>query len=352
MQPDRWEVGSDFQWPGLPRPGDSPAVPWTSGLLLSSGRDALRLALAVGVGRRGWRRLWVPEYFCQHVVAALVRPGLELRVYPDDPLRRVPDLPDACPGDAILVMNYFGLREALEVPRRDGVEIIEDHSHDPTSAWAASSSADFCVASMRKTVPVADGGVLWSPLGHALPAPPRLTPQRRRTAATKLAAMILKTMYLDGHEVEKSAFRVLARRGERGFAVPAVSAMSPVSRAILASFPIDAWRRARIGNHEALRSHIAGVGLGRVPLPAGPDGVPFSCVLVTDTPESRETVRHHLIKGRIYPAVLWPLERPVLAISDEARDLSRRMLSIPCDARYGAEDMQRTGDVLREAGQG
>jgi hypothetical protein len=73
---ERWENGSEFHWLGLregPRSGD---VPWSRGLLLFSGRDALRLVLRTGATRRGWRRLWVPDYFCQHVVAATVRPDL------------------------------------------------------------------------------------------------------------------------------------------------------------------------------------------------------------------------------------------------------------------------------------
>lgn len=349
MHPDRWETGSEFHWPGLPTPGGAGPVPWASGLLVSSGRDALRLALELGVQERGWRRLWVPEFFCQHVTAALARPGLELRPYPDHPLRLVPDMPDAHRGDAVLVMNYYGLRQAYRVPHRDGVEIIEDHSHDPSSSWAASSTADFCVASLRKTLPVTDGGVLWSPTGHVLPPAPLLTAQRQRAAATKLAAMILKAMYLDGHPVEKAEYRALALRGERGLAVPSVSSISAVARAILGSFPVDTWRQARAANHALLASLLAQVEWLRVLAPAGSDGVAFSCVVVSDSAERRERMRRRLVEASVFPAVLWSLERTVLPVSREARALSRRVLSIHCDGRYGPADMLRIGDVFTRA---
>jgi hypothetical protein len=346
MDPDHWEIGSEFHWPGLPTLNAVAAVPWSSGLLVSSGRDALRLVLALGVQQRGWRRLWVPEYYCQHVMSALIRPGLELRTYPDHPLRRVPDVPDACPGDAILVMNYFGLRPAFAVPRRDGVEIVEDHSHDPTSPWAASGTADFCIASLRKTIPLSDGGVLWSPLGHALPPEPHLTKQRKQAAATKLSAMILKGMYLEGHGIDKASFRALAQRGERGLAVPGVSSMSHVARAILGSFPVAAWTRARATNHAVLTSLLAQVGWARVLAPADGDSVPFSCVVVVDSAQLRERARRHLIAANIFPAVLWPLEQTVMPIGHEARDVSRRLLSVHCDGRYGTPDMLRIGEIL------
>jgi hypothetical protein len=347
MHPDRWEIGSHFHWSGLFAPGEAPLVPWSTGSLVSSGRDALRMTLAVGARAHGWRHLWVPDYFCQQVVAALAQTGLELRVYPDNPLRRVPDLPDARPGDAILVMNYFGLREGFGALRRDGVGLIEDHSHDPTSAWAFTSGVDFCVASLRKTIPLPDGGVVWSPLGHELPPEPREGAQRQRTAATRLQAMILKAMYLDGHPVKKADFRAIADRAERDLAVPSVSAMNALSRGVLASFPIDLWRRRRAANHAALVEALAGLGWGQVLGPVGRGGAPFSAALIVDTPERRERVRTRLVDARIYPAVLWPLESPVVAVGDEARTFSRRMLSIPCDARYETADMRRIAEVLR-----
>lgn len=303
------------------------------------------MVLDLGVAERGWRRLWVPEYFCQRVVAALVRPGLELRAYPDHPLRDAPELPDARRGDAILVMNYYGLRRAFAAARRDGVDIIEDHSHDPTSAWAAASSADFCIASLRKTIPISDGGVLWSPGNCALPPPPLLTAQRRRTAATKLSAMILKAMYLEGRPVGKATFRALAQRGERGLAVPAVSSMSEVARATLGSFPISAWRWARAENHAALRSILGRVPWLRVLEPEGVV-VPFACVLVVESADRREHVRRLLIDNAVFATVHWPLERTVLPVGDEARELSRRMLTIHCDGRYAPRDMVRIGEII------
>jgi hypothetical protein len=351
MIPARWENGSDYHWPGLPVAGHEQAAPWPSGLLLFSGRDALRLLLRHGVQNRGWRRLWVPEYYCQLVTAALVRPDLELLPYPDHPLRNTPALPSARRGDAILVMNYFGLRSALHTPHQDGVDVVEDHSHDPWSPWAQESTADFCIASLRKPLPLSDGGVLWSPRDHALPPQPPLTAQRRRAAATKLTAMILKAMYLEGHAVDKADYRALAIRGERGLARPGISAMSNVARALLDAFPVGFWRQARTANHALVSSLISQTGWARVLAPAEGAGVPFSVVVLTETAERRERIRASLIAANVFPAVLWQLEKTVLPVGDEPRALSRRLLSIHCDGRYEARDMQRIGELLARSGE-
>jgi hypothetical protein len=349
MHPDRWEVGSHHHWPGVPPPGDSPLVPWSAGRLLSSGRDALRMALALGSQAHGWRRLWVPDYFCQHVVASLLLSGLELHTYPDDPRRRSPEPPDARRGDVILAINYFGLRDGPGMPRPENVGLIEDHSHDPTSAWAFESGADFCVASLRKTVPLPDGGVVWSPVGHGLPPAPRQTAQRRRTAATRLQAMILKAMYLGGHPLEKADYLAMADRAEQELHRPDLCAMSAASRVVLASFPIDAWRRARVENHSILLDAIAGLDWIGALGPAAPGGAPFSVALVLDSAERRDRVRARLLERRIYPAVLWPLDAPLVPVGEAARDLASRFLSIPCDARYSGADMARVGEILRAA---
>jgi hypothetical protein len=345
---ERWENGSDFQWWGLPEGPRSGEVPWSCGLLLFSGRDALRLVLAMGAAERGWRRLWVPDYFCQHVLAAMQRPDLEMLMYPDNPLRAAPQLPEARAGDVVFVMNYFGLRTRPDLRVPDGVEIIEDHSHDPGSAWAQGSRADFCVASLRKTLPISDGGVLWSPLGHRLPPAPPLTEQRRRAGATKLSAMMLKAMYLSGLPVEKDRYRALALKGERALAYPAVCAMTEVSRGIVDSFPLDTWRRARRDNRDVLVEAMGSAKWARVLEPAG-DSVVFSFPFVVDTSQRRERIRARLIEANVFPTVHWPLEQTVLPVGNEALDISRRLLSIHCDGRYAVADMIRVAEVLKSS---
>jgi hypothetical protein len=122
--------------------------------------------------------------------------------------------------------------------------------------------------------------------------------------------------------------------------------MSHVARAILGSFPVAAWRSARAVNHVVLTSRLAQVGWARVLAPADGDSVPFSCVFVVDSAQLRERARRYLIAANIFPAVLWPLEQTVMPIGHEARDVSRRLLSVHCDGRYGTPDMLRIGEIL------
>ena len=65
---------------------------------------------------------------------------------------------------------------------------------------------------------------------------------------------------------------------------------------------------------------------------------PFSLVLLFDGSEERDRVRKALIEHQIYPAVLWNV--PDTA-SSEAKSFSRSMLSIHCDGRYTADDIEQ-----------
>ena len=75
-------------------------------------------------------------------------------------------------NDVVLAVNYFGVRAGepwQQWREKHACVLLEDHSHDPVSGWAQSSRADYAFSSLRKTMPVPDGAILWSPLGHPLP---------------------------------------------------------------------------------------------------------------------------------------------------------------------------------------
>ncbi|MEM9489576.1 MAG: hypothetical protein AAGC55_10555 [Myxococcota bacterium] len=348
---DRWEVGSLFHLARFAPGQDRGRCPWQehNGILLGSGRDALRLLLTSAA----CRRVWVPSYFCQEVVAAIASCPVTALVYPDSPLDSTRDL-SALPveaGDGILVMNYFGLRtsQALRLPERADITIIEDHTHDPCSPWALGSTADYCVASLRKLYPVPDGGVLWSPRGHSLPAPPALAPELCRASLDKLAGMILKGYYLDGHPVPKERFRGLLARGETALYGARISTITELSRDLLTAFPLAAWRAQRLAHFRRICDRFPAIAGVRLLKPTDPEQPPFVALVVFDDPASRDRVHRQLIDQRIYASALWPLDNPVLAgIPTEHRALAGRLFTIPLDMRYNPTDIDLVAEILAQ----
>lgn len=352
--PDRWEQGSEFHWLADVNVSDVARTWAPEGNLYASGRDAMRALLTYGREQLGWQRLWIPSYFCQEVVSALGSSGLSLQIYPDSPIELLCDFDQLSlrASDVLLQVNFFGLRSpSRKDPSRDFV-ILEDHTHDPWSEWAMNSSADWCVVSLRKTLPVPDGGMLWSPRAHPLPIPVLPKPECMYASLEKLAAMLLKHLYLQGYEISKETFRQLQISGERHILAEEISGMSIWTRELLKTFPIGLWRSKRRANHRVFTNALKGIDWLDVLQPSDPsNGVPFSGILVFDSMERRDHVRQCLIAANVYPAVLWPLEKPVLrGVPQEHIEFSRRMLSIHCDMRYDEIDMQRVAEMIRKFG--
>jgi hypothetical protein len=290
---------------------------------------------------------------CQHVVESLVATGTPCQVYEDAPTQAgpTPHTLTPAPKDVVLVVNYFGLRSsaALESLQLSGAALLIDHTHDPLSEWAHGDQADYAIASLRKTVPIPDGGVLWSPKGHPLPAAPEFTETRARAAQSKWKAMRLKGHYLAGELVNKADFRALASDGEADIARGAISGMVPTSQARLPSLPLGTWRTRRQSNHDALVTALQGAP-GLEVLTGTPEACPFSAYLVFEGAAMRGAVRAALIQACVYPAVLWPMDTPALkGIPEAHRALGDRTLSVHCDMRYSAADMTRVAAVILEA---
>lgn len=339
-----WEQGSDFHLVFVEKE-EPKSSPWSKNCLWGgSGRDVLKRLLTHGMQEQGWKRLWVPAYFCQDVNLAITACGIDVAVYPYGPEDRGNPLlkMDCLPGDVLLIVNFFGISKQIQygIGRRKLAAVIEDHTHDPWSGWSWSSDADWCFASLRKVLPLSDGGVLWSPRQHRMPPSRPFTRQRRDASLERLAGMALKGLYLGGCSIDKEIYRRLLISGEESIASGDPSDISAWAKSLLSTFPIDRWRGERRKNHLLVRNRLSGLPWLSVLGTDDEGGCPFSAILRFDTAERRDFVYRKLIRNRIYPAILWPLEKPaVTGIPDRYISLSRRLLSIHCDMRYDESDM-------------
>jgi hypothetical protein len=346
------EIGSEFHWDTAAllraeRPRRPEWLP-VRHALFATGSGALTALLRL-LAPRG--RLYMPSYFCMGVAEALSAeiPLAWYRHLPDGPEPRL-ETPNAAPGDVVLVQNLFGRGTRTPwdawAPAHPGVTIVEDHSHDPFSTWARTSTAAYAVASLRKTLPLPDGGLLWSPLGLDLPEP---AGGESPGASLKLAAMLLKAAWLDGRAVSKTDFRALQQAGERallGSAGPA----STVTRALLPLLDVAGMRDASSRNARALVAALPAPTTAWRLLGDAPAGAaPFRVQLVCASTGVRDALRDRLRRHGIFAPVHWPQDRAGLWSGDDAAaDLASRMLTVPVDHRCGPDDVRRVADALRE----
>jgi hypothetical protein len=334
-------------------------LPWLEGAsLCASGSHALAALVRWGVGGNGWRRVWLPSYYCPDVPAALmtaVGREVDLRAYSDATLWMSADLSsvEIAPGDVVVIANQLGVRAAPDTTAlaAAGAVIVEDHSHDLASSWALESTADYAFASLRKTLPIPDGGAVWSPSGRELPLEPDDDAQSAASgvAAERLAAALADRAGRTFATDDRLRFRALSRATAAPAGAAARHAISPVSRALLPQMPVRAWRERRRRNLAVVGEAASSASGVRV-LIAPDGGVAFALTLVFDTVAQRRTAQTRLAARAVVPTVLWPLDATRdWGVTEGDADLSSRILSIHGDQRYDDADMQRLAVILREA---
>ena len=340
------EFGSDFHFIApTPRAEKTLYDFYPRANLYADGRQALIHLYQT----QGWQRLWVPEYFCYEVVESLKQAGLDIRFYSDYPgytddsktLEAIQRNGYFKPTDAILRVNYFGTRSYRSSEKLSVAAVIEDHTHDLIGDWVKNSRADWCISSLRKSLPVPEGGILWSPAGLNLPKAPESSEENERIASIRWDAMKLKARYLAGEDVEKSAFRAGYVDTEDYFDTAGVCAIDESSREYLRTFDIQDWYRRKRENWDILKD-IKKDGV-KVLKPEDYGCYPFSLILQFDDINKRDIVRKALIEKCIYPAILWSV--PPTG-DGEVFVFSRTMLSIHCDARYSKEDILSMKSII------
>lgn len=322
------KFGSDYPIINDYKKGISVKQLYSNANYYASGRQAL-IDL---ISNNKWEKLWIPEYFCYDTLEGVKSTGIEIAFYKDYPgfddnesIRKL----KLKEGDVLLRINYFGMRDwrdeiSFKIP------VIEDHTHDLAGEWAMKSNADYCIASLRKCLPVCEGGMLWSPKKFALPKSPISTSENDRLASMRYEAMKQKRDFLDGNITDRRTFRRMYVESENMFATLPISKISMDSWNVVEELDIQDWNRRKKNNWEKLQC-LKEEGV-EILQPEKESLTPFSLILLFKTKQERDKVRTLLINRQtVYPAVLWriPYEYGIACV-----DFGDRMLSIHVDGRY------------------
>ena len=305
-----------------------------------------RHAIEAIIRQERWTRIWMPVYFCYEVIGYIRSIGIEVLFYDDYPLCDKDEEVVRClpykSGDVLFRTDYFGLRR-WRTNKGIGVPVIEDHTHGLTTDWAVMSDADWCVASLRKSLPMAAGGMLWSPKGKLLPNSIEPTDCCVEMASERYEAMLMKADYLrtiyatekDDADV-KSSFREKYINSENRIDKMTLSGIDKLSEEIANTLNIKQWNDLKYDNwqiaNQILRNRFFVVGGDRKDY-----WQPFSLILMMSSAAERNSLQQYMLKHKIYPAILWRM--PDNTEFEEARSFSERMISVHCDIRYSRSEI-------------
>ena len=276
------------------------------------------------------------------MIAPFLKNGWTLTGLPvdSDLVVRPQDLLSRVTVGVLLHTPYFGrqdspaMQEALETLRRRGVVVVVDETHLVFSG--PSPVADIRVASLRKLLPVYDGGYV----AGLLTTPPNHSTGSSETAALRKKAMSTKSACLARGDGSRVHLKLFARAEHMTEMRTRPSRMSDESISLLRHLAMDKIRATRALNSVSLNQALGQSDRFRVVNPPAEFMLPSHLLLETDDVSG---LQQFLIGQRIYCPVHWPPSE----LLPRTQTWPSRYISLPVDHRYGESDMMRMSGCIK-----
>lgn len=290
--------------------------------LYLSGRYALLDLIIYQHKHHGLSKLYIPSYYC-HDITRLMSKIVDTEIYSCDPFTGV-DLTSFSDGSAVILVEYFGKKAEVKGNKQD-LLLILDKTHNPFSTYSYNFFIDYIFGSLRKVLPLSDGGFLVPPVAIS-----QLKPQENiKELKEAQKAMQLKKSFLAGYDIDKSDFLNAYGRFEEFLNLSdEIFAISTKSQEIIFSIDIIKILTTKKNNLEYLNTYYHDDKRIKLFL----NDCYFSFFI---SQESLIELKAALIKAKVYPAILWP------AYSGDYNLIGNNILiSLHADFRYDLKDMK------------
>lgn len=321
-----------------------------------SGRSAIR-AFARNV-KVSTRRVLIPAFNCETVIVPFEKEGWEIAYYgvhtdlrPNK--QNLAECIEHFQPSVVLVQSYFGfdtvsgLEEIIALCKEKGILVLEDLTQCLFSDFKK-TEAQYYVSSLRKFIAIPEGGILLSRGGSVDGEIREAVPDIAEAAKETFG---LKKKYIDG-DVSISKEEFLKKYRELKSLISEYSdvyKMNVLSKEILYRVDGQELRKSRRDNYKLLYGELKSVSW-------------LTCIFEnpkqTETPlyfpiyihcsDKRKEVQSYLSSENIYCPIIWPRYMGQSEIDDDSNYIYDHILCIPCDQRYGAEEMQRIVQVIKK----
>lgn len=319
---------------------------------LMSGRCAIYYALEDYKNTDQKRVAYVPLYTCETVLAPFHKAGYTLLFYDFDERMNPIFHPSVLDQISVIsICGYYGFstynREFVAECANRGICVIEDTTHSIFSSDGVDPHCDYVVGSLRKWIGVAAGGFAIKTKGPFLSDP--MAPDETHLSIRRQCFDLKKD--LDQHSPQEQ--EAIFQKGDMLFWDAEMMlrqifdsfGSDPESVYIIQHYPVHTLIEKRRANYQYLLDHIQPSDQFCIVFPSLPSGtVPSHFTLFA---ADRDTLRAKLLEHGIGSTVYWPVGPLVhLEGHPNAQYIYDHVMSIPCDQRYGAADMQEICDVL------
>lgn len=305
--------------------------------LFYTGRHAIRHLIDHLQETKTISKIWLPNYYCQHVTAWLKQVYQNsIETYSINPFEIKTSFNSyhfASSEDIVILNNFWGIYNYHLPQEKNKPIFIEDHSHGWLSDSCLHSNADYCFASLRKTLPVPLGGIIWSNKNSLPEKSKNFKEQRDFTIAWNeiLKAMKLKTKKLHGDEsiLNQEYLQLIAEYEQFLHEQHQVVTVQQEHGNVLKTFLNKDYRSYKSVNLSYLIPQIKTNNFFQI-ISLKKD-FSFGLHLVFKDRAVLNMLKSDLIRNKIYPSELWP---------DNAIEFELKfLLNIHLDFRYSKKDM-------------
>lgn len=306
---------------------DRTSHPYPGATGFNSARSAFQAVLLA----RAPRRVWLPHFICSVVSDAALAVNVEVFRYRLDPALNIVEPPALQADEMLLYVDYFGIKSDYvyrTLAPRYADRLIVDNSQ---ALFSAPAEGIATIYSPRKFVGVPDGGWL-------LNGPPGPRPVAADCSVERLSALIGRLV--DGPEAHYQDFQA----NENALSLEGLKGMSAVTERLLAGVNFPRVQVRRIENFAYVHERLAAIN--HLALPMDRPVAALCYPLLLDSGEAADALRRDLLSRRIFVPCYWREVVDNDTAPEWEKTLSRRLLPLPVDQRYGTDDMQRLASLI------
>lgn len=315
-------IGGYFELADREKGGNYPV----DGVRLNTSRNALEYILR---SLPDCKHVYLPLYTCEAVVQPFKRlPNLRYSFYHINEKFEIADEIQLQEGDYLIANNFFGVKDAYiaELANKYGNRLIVDNAQ---ALFAPVIPGIKAIYSARKFVGVADGGFAVGtsmtepfsyPVDNASDHDSHLLIRKEQGAEAGFKDYQQNECKLNNHPICR---------------------MAPQTEEILTHIDYEKVIAKRRSNFEYLHQ-----ALGIRNQLVLPEFGTFACPMVYPFIGGDADLRNKLTNNKIFVARYWPNVLEWCEENDIEYKFAKYILPLPCDQRYGKEDMKRIINII------
>lgn len=282
-------------------------------IALNCGRNAL----AYLIEARNIKKICIPSFLCNSVAAVCKKYDVMIRYYHIS-MNFKPIIPDRDPDEWLYLVNFYGqiTREELKTVAEIQKNIIIDNAQDYFSAPLEGIDTLY---TCRKYFGVPDGAFLYTDSQVERDFPRDESFERMR-------------FLLGRFERSASEFYQEYTTNNGLFENEPIKSMSKLTINLLKGIHYSEIKERRTRNFSVLHRDLGCMNKLTLCVPEGAFMYPFYCDHGSD-------VRRQLQHRKIYIPTLWPAVLKLKEANESEVEMAKNILPLPCDQRYGEEDM-------------